>query len=201
MLGSRRDQGLLATIVLLVLLGLLDRLGLFGWQDDDHTRYHGRIFEVVHVVDGDTLDLGVPDGDRPTTRVRLWGVDTPEVEETGQPSMFFGPQASAYARELVLNRRVRIELSGERPRDRYGRLLAFVYLTGPPAEGQMLNELLVATGHAYADRRFKHEFQNRFSAAETRAQKAGAGLWAKVTFEQLPAWRQRLERARPHRSP
>ena len=52
---------------------------------------------------------------------------------------------------------------------------------------------LVETGHAYADVRFDHVYKQRFVALERRARKAGIGLWATVTPEQYPPWRQRYE--------
>jgi micrococcal nuclease len=185
-----------ALVCALIALGIADRAGLFGWQGDDYARYHGKTFRVAKVVDGDTIDLAVSDGHRPYTRVRLWGVDTPEVGRDGRQQMYFGPEASAFTREAVLNRSVRIELSQERSRDKYGRLLAFVYL---PDGDDTLNERLIATGHGYADSRFRHEFKDRFRAAEERAARAKAGLWEGVTFDQFPEWRKRMERWKQER--
>jgi endonuclease YncB( thermonuclease family) len=74
---------------------------------------HPRTFLVTDVVDGDTVDLG--NGER----VRLVGIDTPEVGECGFE------QAAALMRRLVLGRRVRLAVSDE-DRDRYGRLLRYV---------------------------------------------------------------------------
>jgi micrococcal nuclease len=188
-LRSHRGPVAAVLVVLLVALALADRLGLFGWRGDDRNRYHHQSFVVVNVVDGDTLDVDAPDGSRPTTRVRLWGVDTPEVAGSGGPEMHFGPQASGFTKSLVLDQRIRLELSGQRTRDRYGRLLAFVYL----ADGGMLNEQLVETGHAYADPRFDHEYKQRFSALEERARRGRTGLWTDVSAKEMPLWRQRLE--------
>ena len=87
--------------------------------------------------------------------------------------------------------RVRLALEpAQKTRDKYGRLLAYVYLD---ASGAMLNERLLETGHAYADRRFPHVFKDRFRDLERRAQRAGVGLWADAQPEQWPAWRQRYE--------
>lgn len=197
-LRSRRGPIATVAIALLLAIAVADRAGLFGWRGDDRARYHGRTFHVVNVVDGDTLDVGAPDGDRPTTRIRLWGVDTPETGRGGQLKMHFGPEASAYAKSLALNEPVRLELSGRDTRDRYGRLLAYVYLA---RNGTMLNERLLETGHAYADTRFEHEYMRRFKSLEERARKDRVGLWATATVNDMPHWRQRLENWKAVRSP
>ena len=46
----------------------------------DVRKYHGKTFTVVNAVDGDTIDINIPDGKYEQTRIRLWGVDTPETK-------------------------------------------------------------------------------------------------------------------------
>jgi len=53
----------------------------------------------------------------------------------------------------------------------------------------------VEQGFAYADRRFSHHYRKQFEAIEKRARRAGVGLWGDVTLEDMPAWKQRFERA------
>lgn len=155
----------------------------------DQERYHNQTFACVKVVDGDTLDVDIPDGDKPHTRVRLWGVDTPETAQSRREAMYFGPEASAFTKSLVEGRRVRLVLTG-RSRDKYGRLLAYVYLAD---RDLMLNEELLRTGHAYADRRFDHPWKERFMTLETAAARGSKGLWRRVKPEQMPEWRQRYD--------
>jgi endonuclease YncB( thermonuclease family) len=157
----------------------------------DHDRYHDRSFSVVKVVDGDTLDIDIPDGDRPATRIRLWGVDTPEVKGSPSGEMYFGPQASKFAKELLSGQRVHIVLAPKKTRGKYGRLLAYVMME---RGGAMFNELLLENGLAYADRRFPHSYREQFEAIELRARRGGVGLWADVTRDQMPKWRQRFEK-------
>ncbi|MFH0982853.1 MAG: thermonuclease family protein [Planctomycetota bacterium] len=187
-----RRRPLVCAVAVLLLVGtLVDHLR-GGRQSDDYTRYHDRVFTVVNVLDGDTFDLDLADGRHATTRIRLWGVDTPEVAGSQASAMHYGVEASVFAKGTLAGRSVRIELSPTRTRDRYGRLLAYVYLlTG----GESFNELLLENGYAYADGRFEHPLANRYQAAETRARRRGVGLWAKVKFDDLPAWRQRMEKA------
>lgn len=158
---------------------------------DDMARYHGRDFRVVHVIDGDTLDIEAPDAGSSTTRVRLWGVDTPEVAGSPQGEMHFGRQASAFTARCVAGRSVHLMLVEGKARDKYRRLVAYVYLE---RGGPMLNEMLIESGYGYADPRFSHPFKQRFASAEAYARKTRAGLWADVRPDQMPEWRQRLVR-------
>ena len=159
---------------------------------DDQARYHDRTFHVSRVIDGDTIDIGAPDQDKPVTRIRLWGVDASEIAHDGRGSMYFGPQAKAFAERTLVGRDVHIVLSPRRTRGKYGRLLAYVFLR---RGARMFNEMLLEEGYAYADLRFEHHYYERFKATEKRARKAGVGLWAGVTLGQMPEWKQRFERA------
>ena len=186
----RRNPLVCGLVAVALVAAVIDR-GWGGRPADDYTRYHDRVFDIVKVVDGDTFDVAAADGDYPTTRIRLWGVDTPEVAGGNAGKMYFGPEASAFAKRTLRSRAVRIELSPTKTRGIYGRLLAYVYLV---PEGDSFNELLIERGFAYADWRFAHPLKTRFKALEKRAQRQGVGLWAEVRLEDKPAWRQRMER-------
>lgn len=161
-------------------------------QSEDFDRYHDRAFRVVRVVDGDTLDINAPDRGKPTTRIRLWGVDTPEMARGGRSEMHFAAEATQYARRLLTGETVHVVLSRRRTRGKYGRLLAYVLFE---RGGRMFNEMLLEEGMAYADLRFPHDYDSQFRAAEKRARRAGRGLWSDVTPEKMPAWKQRFELA------
>ena len=82
---------------------------------------------VTHVVDGDTVDVRI--GGR-TERVRLIGVDTPEVVAPTRPVQCYGAEASAHTKQLLpAGTAVRLERDAV-SRDQYGRLLAYVYRSG-----------------------------------------------------------------------
>lgn len=159
----------------------------------DRARYHNRQFTCTRVVDGDTIDIDAADGRSPSTRIRLWGVDTPETARDNKAAMHFGPQAKAFVAEHVEDRPVRIILADTQTRGKYGRLLAYVYYGSPET---MLNEELLRRGLAYADTRFKHPWRSRFRHLETKARKDQRGLWKDVTPAQMPGWRQRYEQWR-----
>ena len=84
---------------------------------------------VPEVVDGDTVELPFGNADE---RVRLVGIDTPEVFEDPEP---FGPEASAFTKELLTGRVVYVEIAVEE-RDRFGRVLAYLYLEDPAGDWQ-----------------------------------------------------------------
>lgn len=155
---------------------------------DDHARYHDRSFLVANVVDGDTLDLAVADGDRAVTRVRLWGVDAPEIAHGSEAAAHFGHEAHRFADEMLSGRVVHVVLAPQGTRGKYGRLLAYIHIE---RGGEMINEMLLSKGFAYADPRFDHPYRRTFLDVEKRARRSATGLWAKVVAEQMPLWRQR----------
>jgi len=199
-MSKRRRAGIVAVcLVALAALVWLDRS--LSWtsrssylpkanqlNNSDLYRYHGKNAHVVRVVDGDTIDIDIPDGKYPHTRIRLWGIDTPETHTADGP-MYFGQQATMYTRKLALDKVVRVFLDHDnKTRDRYGRLLAYVQLP----DGTYLNEVLLSEGYAYADLRFRHSLYNKYKRLEAAARAQQKGLWATVRRAQLPQWLQRI---------
>ena len=122
---------------------------------------------VERVVDGDTfvLDNG--------ERVRLIGVNTPESVKPGEEPEVYGKEASQYTKRMLEGQRVRLEFDVSE-RDRYGRLLAYVYLE----DGTFFNELLLTEGYAQVMTVPPNvKYAERFLAAERAAREAGRGLW------------------------
>lgn len=184
----RRNQTRQAFLLLIVVgvgsaLWAADRAGVFGTrQEGDWSRYHDKVFTAVNVVDGDTLDIDCPDGPRHRTRIRLWGVDTPECVHPRKPVQHFGPEASKYTLRAVHGRKVRVELLAHQTRDSFGRLLAYVYLE----DGTMLNRQLIRRGLGFADPRFKHRHFHTFRQDMLDAREGKTGLWEKPVPDHLP---------------
>ena len=190
----RRRHAVAVVVVALAAVAVVcERTGRGPVQGDDQSRYHDRTFRVARVVDGDTIDIEIPDRDKPFTRIRLWGVDAPEVGRGGGAGDHFAAEATAFAEQTLAGRDVHVVLSPKDTRGKYGRLLAYVYFE---RGGSMFNEMLLEEGYAYADLRFDHHYFNQFKAIDKRARKAGRGLWADVTPDSMPEWKQRFE----HRS-
>ena len=127
-------------------------------------------YAVTKVSDGDTLHVELDGQDE---RVRLIGVDTPEVEWYGDEAECFGSEAGLYARRRLTGRAVGLVFDVARY-DRYGRLLAYVYLGR-----ELFNLTLVREGYARADPvRPDTKMAGTFAEAESMARAAGVGLWS-----------------------
>ena len=181
----RKAYGIGLLVLILAALICSDHVGLFGRvPTDDLERYDGQTFWCAEVVDGDTLDIGIPDptNDRKNTRIRLWGVDTPELERDGRPPEHFAEEAAYLAHHLANGKQLTLRLVPGRTRGGYDRLLAYVTLP----DGQMLNQLLIETGAGYADPRFDHDLMDKFLDLQDAAMEQRIGLWAEITEDQLP---------------
>ncbi len=156
---------------------------------NDFEKYHEKTFAVVNIVDGDTIDIDIPDGEKDYTRIRLLGIDTPETKHPQAGVMYFGPEAADFAAKLALGKRAAIYLEEHRTRGKYGRLLAYVRLP----DNSFLNETLLTEGFAYASLGFyfRHSFYHKYEQLEASARGQKKGLWKEVTREQLPEWLQR----------
>lgn len=127
---------------------------------------------VTRVVDGDTIHVQVG-GVR--EKVRYIGVDTPETVKPGTPVECFGKAASAENARLVEGERVRLE-PGAEARDRYGRLLAYVYRE---RDGRFVNAELVRGGFASPLTIPPNvEHADDFARLSRKARRAGRGLWS-----------------------
>jgi len=168
-------------VVVFLLLGMT-YAAVFFWpktfsipflKDDtqSETSSNGEWVLVARVIDGDTIEL--EDGER----VRYVGVNAPESVDPRRRAECFGREASAFNESLVEGKRVRLERDIS-DRDKYGRLLRFVYLE----DGTFVNEVLVREGYAsatpYLPDISKEDF---FREAEADARKNERGLWREDT--------------------
>ena len=171
----RRLWPLLA--ILIAVLIYADRRGWLLVRDaDDLPAYHGRLVQVARVIDGDTIDVNLPDAfndGEPTTRIRFWGIDAPEMQHFDQAEQPLAREATELVQALVDGQQVRLFLEPQRPRDSYGRVLAHVEL----GEGRSLNEALLEAGLARADDRWPHTRLTRYAQVELAARRAKVGLW------------------------
>jgi len=130
---------------------------------------------VVRTVDGDTIHVQIGGG---VEKVRYIGIDTPEVHHPTRGEEPGGRAATDMNRRLVGNRAVRLEPDVQM-RDRYGRLLAYVWVTGPDGVEIMVNAEMVRLGYAAVltvPPNVRHAELFRKLAAEAREQHRG--LWA-----------------------
>ena len=134
---------------------------------------------VSWIYDGDTLQI---DG---LGKVRLLGIDTPETRASKRDRFYqknftiapkrlrsIARQAKRFNIKTVKGKQVRL-LSGQTRKDKYGRLLAQLYLP----DGRLLNRVLLEKGFATVFRRYPFEQKDDFLAAEKAARAAKIGLW------------------------
>lgn len=132
-------------------------------------------YAVTHVVDGDTIDVNM---NGTTERIRMIGVDTPETKKPDSPVQCYGPEASEFAKKTLTGKSVRLDADPlDDNRDRYGRLLRYVYLQ----DGTLFEEALITKGYAFAYLSFPFSKKAEFAKWQSAAQTAKVGLWAACT--------------------
>ena len=128
---------------------------------------NSQTFKCTRVVDGDTIVLSTKE------RVRLIGVDTPETKHPKKPVEYYGKEATAFTNRMVGGKVVKLKYDQQR-RDKYGRLLAYVYLM----DGTFLNAEIIKQGYGNAYTRFPFKYMEEFRQYQKGAREAKRGLWA-----------------------
>ena len=136
-----------------------------------------RWVHVGKVFDGDTFRTTAGE------KVRLLGINTPEVAHDKEPGQPFGKEAKRRLEQLISGKMVRLKLDRDR-KDDYGRTLAQLYLR----DGSWINEQLIRDGLALVYT-FAPNFQwaNRLLIAEAEARTARRGIWESEPFRVLKA--------------
>jgi micrococcal nuclease len=135
--------------------------------------------KVLWIYDGDTLKV------EKIGKVRLLGIDTPEYKASPRDQFYkqnfnieakklrkIARQGKNYLISKVKGKRVRLELDRTQ-KDKYNRLLAYVYLP----DGEMLNLTLLKKGLATVFRRYDFQYKQAFLKTEKKAQEKALGLW------------------------
>jgi len=150
-------------------------------------------YSVSHVTDGDTF---VFLSGRDKEKARLMGINTPETKDPRTEVQCFGPEAADTVKQLLDTRTVRLEFnvwvrdrkagSPTNKRDKYGRLLVYVYTTQAIRlsngtqlpQGLLVNQWLIQEGYAredaYGD---THRLKDKFETAEAHAKATSKGMW------------------------
>ncbi len=129
---------------------------------------------VSRVVDGDTVHVTDARGSR--IKVRVLGIDTPETVDPRKPVQCWGPEATRFATATLLNKKVTVVTDPtQATRDRYDRLLAYVYLS----DGGNYSVLAARAGAArsYIFNHTPVAQHAAITAAEAQARAAQQGLW------------------------
>lgn len=131
------------------------------------------LYKVTKIVDGDTIAVDISGK---VETLRLIGINTPETVDPRKPVECFGKEASDKAKAVLTGKSVRLEAdSTQDERDKYGRLLRYVFL----ADGTSFNKMMISEGYAYEyTYSTPYKYQSEYKQAEKEAKGAGRGLWA-----------------------
>ena len=151
----------------------------YGWFDKVSSSVVSNdpgMYRIVKYDDGDTIVVDMNGTDE---TIRFIGVDTPETHKPNTPVQCGGPEAAAYTKtSLGKFGKVRLESDAlSSNRDRYGRLLRYIYLP----DGTLWNENLIQNGYGFAYTYFPFTKSAAFTADEHAAISAKKGLWAYCT--------------------
>jgi micrococcal nuclease len=124
------------------------------------------------VVDGDTLDVIYQ---KKVTTVRVLLIDTPETHHPILGVQPYGPEASAYAHQLLDGKTVNLEVAVNGGRDKYGRLLAYVFVGGRSYEGLQLSKGLARVAYIFPP---NTKYLNQYRADEAAARQKRLNIWS-----------------------
>ena len=168
----RKHLSLLSLVVLIVVL-LAQHYGWFDKFNNSVSEVNPGLYHVVSYSDGDTITVDMNGHDE---EIRFIGVDTPETHDPRKNVQCGGPEASAFTKKRIgAYGKVRLQsdvLSSNR--DRYNRLLRYVYLP----DGTLMNRNLIVNGHGFAYTYFPFSKSAQFTKDEALAKQAKIGLWA-----------------------
>lgn len=167
--SKRHISLLLALVALFVWFG--QRQGWFMSAAKGVETNQPGLYSINHFVDGDTIAV---DMNGTSETIRFIGVDTPETHKPNTPVQCYGPAAAAFTKNTIGSQKVRLASdSRSTNRDRYNRLLRYVYLP----DGTLLNEKLIQEGYGFYYPYFPFTKSAQFNADEQSAIAAHKGLW------------------------
>lgn len=135
------------------------------------------MYQVAAFDDGDTIQV-VMEGHN--EKIRMIGVDTPETHDPRKPIQCFGKAAAVFTEKTIGLNRVRLEADPENSnRDRYDRLLRYVYLP----DGTLVNKKIIEEGYGFALTAFPFTKLEEFRQAEKSAREQNKGLWASCQLD------------------
>lgn len=130
------------------------------------------LYNVVKFDDGDTITVNMNGQEE---IVRMIGVDTPETHHPERPLECYGQEATDFTEKLIGAQRVRLQADPlNTNRDRYGRLLRYVYLP----DNALVQQKLLTEGYGFAYTFFPFTKTLEFSGYEQQAKSVGKGLWS-----------------------
>ena len=123
---------------------------------------------VERVIDGDTFVLTTGE------RVRLIGVDTPELQREDMPVQYYGEEARRFLKRMVEGKQVSLK-SDWQSKDQYERTLAYVYVE----DTIFVNLEIVKQGYGFVCTRYPFEYMESFRKCQRQAMANSTGLWGR----------------------
>lgn len=142
-----------------------------------------KLFKIVKVVDGDTITASIRGKNE---SVRLLGIDTPESVDPRKPVQCFAKEATSKMKAFVLGKFVKlVDDSTQGNRDKYSRLLRYVYL--PDSKATFVNGEMIKQGYAFSYREYPTKMLDKFNGFEKYARENSLGLWGSCPTNSKPA--------------
>ena len=140
-------------------------------------------FKVIKIYDGDTITIS--DGTH-EIRVRLIGIDTPEMNEKNPILRNLANQAKDYLSSLILNQFIYLQLDHFNEKsmhlDKFGRLLAYVYLF---SDNLFVNAQMMRMGFSQEYEKYSFEQLHYFRKLAAQAKAEKLGIWALINSTNL----------------
>ncbi len=166
---TRRTPLWMVIVIIIITVGQY-----YNWFDRARTvavQNQPGLYRVVRFDDGDTIAV---DMNGVQEKVRFIGVDTPETHDPRKGVQCYGTTAAKFTRQFIGTNSVRLEADPlNTNRDRYGRLLRYVYLP----DGRLVNAELIKQGYGFAYLSFPFTKSDEFKDYQTQARQANKGLW------------------------
>ena len=177
---GRRRPALFLVVLLLVYLLISCAGRAAGSQEPCSESQEKGI--VTRVFDGDTIEVRLANGE--TQKVRLIGINSPEMDDERETVLFFAHMAKRFAFYHLYEKNVRLIFDWERM-DKYGRTLAYVFME----EGTLFNELIIKEGfaHSFTKYPYREDMKARFRKVEKEARRLNKGLWRKKSWPVIDA--------------
>lgn len=141
-------------------------------QKVEGAKVERQIAHVVKVIDGDTITVSI---NGTTDTIRIIGLNTPETVDPRKGVECFGREASAFAKQTLSGKTVYLEPdASQSERDKYGRLLRFVFLEDNSDYGKVAIQEGFGYEYTYD---LPYRYQTEYKRAQQQAQTYKRGLW------------------------
>ena len=175
MVSKRKLTKALAALLTGLIILMAQRLGWLEPLKSAAVINQPGLYRVVKFDDGDTIAVDM-NGSQET--IRFIGVDTPETHDPRKAVQCFGKAAANFTKNLIGDNSVRLEADPlGTNRDRYSRLLRYVYLPN----NVLVNSEIIRQGYGFAYTSFPFTKSDEFRALEREARENNRGLWSSCT--------------------